>query len=103
MKKGIIALFVGIIFVLGACGNEDDIRNADENLEAGEQVFRNNCASCHGADLSGNGGPSLVDVGSKYSQEEIAEIVQNGTGGMQPQPQVEGEELEELTSWLAEQ
>lgn len=54
MKKGITALFLSVLIVLGACGNADDIRNADEDLEAGEQVYRNNCASCHGADLSGN-------------------------------------------------
>ncbi|GGP06926.1 c-type cytochrome [Oceanobacillus neutriphilus] len=103
MKKGITVLFLSMLIVLGACGNADDIRNADEDLEAGEQVYRNNCASCHGADLSGNAGPSLVDVGSKYSQEQIADIVQEGIGGMQPQQHVEGEDLEELTSWLSEQ
>lgn len=57
MKKGLAALFLGMVIILGACGNADDT-NSDsaENLEAGEEVYRNNCANCHGADLSGNGG-----------------------------------------------
>ncbi|WP_152655239.1 cytochrome c [Oceanobacillus sp. CFH 90083] len=102
MKKGITALFLGMIFVLGACGNADDT-NTSENLEAGEEVYRNNCAACHGADLSGNGAPELTDIGSKYSQEQIEDIVQEGIGSMPPQTQVEGADLEELASWLSEQ
>ncbi|CEI81207.1 cytochrome c' [Oceanobacillus oncorhynchi subsp. incaldanensis] len=104
MKKGLAALFLGMVIILGACGNADDT-NSDsaENLEAGEEVYRNNCANCHGADLSGNGGPELLDIGSKYSQEQIEDIVQEGIGSMPPQSQVEGQDLEELASWLIEQ
>ncbi|MFD1067685.1 c-type cytochrome [Oceanobacillus locisalsi] len=104
MKKGIAALLLGILFVLGACGNADDTTDtSEENLETGEEVYRNNCANCHGADLSGNGSPELTDIGSKYSQEQIEDIVQEGTGSMPPQTQVEGEDLQELSSWLTEQ
>lgn len=103
MKKVFAALFLGMVFVLGACGNADNAQDANENIEAGEEVFRNNCASCHASDLSGNGGPSLVDIGSKYSEEQIADIITEGIGSMPPQTQVEGEDLEELASWLSEQ
>ncbi|MFD1416969.1 c-type cytochrome [Oceanobacillus jeddahense] len=105
MKKGLAALFLGMIFILGACGNADDSSNGseEENLEAGEEVYRDNCLACHGADLSGNGGPELIDIGSKYSQEQIEDIVQEGIDSMPPQTQVEGEDLEELSSWLIEQ
>ncbi|WP_080873287.1 c-type cytochrome [Oceanobacillus timonensis] len=103
MKKGIAALFLGLLFVLGACGNAGDTSDTEENLEAGEEVYRNNCANCHGNDLSGNGGPELADIGSKYSPEQIEDIVHEGIGSMPPQTQVEGEDLQELSSWLSEQ
>ena len=32
-----------------------------ESIEAGEKIFKANCAGCHGAELSGGIGPSLVD------------------------------------------
>ncbi len=32
-----------------------------EAIQAGEQVFAQNCAPCHGADLKGNIGPSFLD------------------------------------------
>ncbi|RMH18506.1 MAG: cytochrome C oxidase subunit III [Gemmatimonadetes bacterium] len=32
-----------------------------EAVAAGEQVFQTNCASCHGADLTGGIGPNLID------------------------------------------
>lgn len=74
-----------------------------ETAEAdGEDVFQNNCAMCHGADLASGSAPDLTQIGSKYSQEEIADIVQNGIGGMPAQSQVQGAELDALTEWLSE-
>ena len=67
-----------------------------------ETVYQNNCAMCHGADLSGGGAPELTAVGAKYSADEIKDIIQNGTGGMPPMPAVQGEELEALATWLSE-
>lgn len=116
---GIIAVI--IIAVIGidqrqAIQNEEE--NGDEATEqteeggeggestsadAGEEVFQTNCSTCHGADLSGGAGPDLTEVGGRYSQDEIAEIVQNGTdGGMPEFPQIQGEDLDALTEWLSE-
>ncbi|MFS0750812.1 c-type cytochrome [Oceanobacillus sp. 1P07AA] len=101
MKKWLVVMLLGVVLTLGACGNADN-DTATENLDPGEEVYRNNCASCHANDLSGSGGPSLVGVGSKYTQDEIAEIVTKGKGSMPPM-NVEGQNLEELTNWLSEQ
>ncbi|WP_339227337.1 cytochrome c551 [Oceanobacillus sp. FSL K6-2867] len=110
MKKWLVAVLFGALLVLGACGAGEDNASDDAGTDDsngtvettdGEEVFKANCASCHGADLSGGAGPSLAQVGSKYSQEEIAEIVKNGKGSM-PAVNVAGEDLDALTSWLAE-
>ncbi|MCA0971596.1 cytochrome c [Halobacillus litoralis] len=71
------------------------------DAEAAEAVFQNNCANCHGGDLGGGAGPSLQEVGSKYSAEEIAGIIKNGKGGMPAQGQVAEEDVTLLSNWLA--
>jgi quinoprotein glucose dehydrogenase len=49
-----------------------------------KSVYQNNCASCHGADLKGNGGtfPSLVGVGNRRTKDEMFQIIRNGQGRM---------------------
>jgi len=46
-------------------------------------LYNNNCAGCHGADRSGSPSfPSLVDIGRRQSQQQIATIIREGTGRM---------------------
>jgi len=110
MKKWLMAVLFGSVLVLGACGGGDDGATDEGGDDAGgdtasaaEEIYESNCASCHGADLSGNSGPDLTDVGSNYSADEIAEIIQEGTdGGMPAQTQVSDEDTDTLSEWLAE-
>ncbi|MHA6252340.1 cytochrome c551 [Oceanobacillus sp. CAU 1775] len=120
MKKWLLAVLFMAVLVLAACGGDDGA--ADEPADTGdtgteeatdngdggsvdaahaEEVYQANCAMCHGADLSGGAGPGLTDVGSKYSEEEIADIIVNGIGSMQPQ-NVSGDDLDAISAWLAE-
>ncbi|WP_188454127.1 cytochrome c551 [Virgibacillus oceani] len=125
MKKWLCTVLFGSALVLGACGGGDDgaSDNADDNAgdnateepadnggseggtvdtAAAEELFESNCASCHGADLSGGVGPDLTKVGSRYSADEIAGFIQNGKGQMPPQKQVSKEDAQTIASWLAE-
>jgi quinoprotein glucose dehydrogenase len=47
-------------------------------------LYQANCAGCHGTDLKGTPGqvPSLVDIASRHTRAEVANIVQQGTGRM---------------------
>lgn len=119
MKKWLLAVLFGAVLVLGACGGGDDNDASEEPADtdngteepaddggsvdtaAGEEVYQANCAMCHGADLTGGAGPDLTAVGSKYSADEIADIVTNGMGTM-PAQNVTGDDLDALTAWLAE-
>ncbi|GGJ83251.1 cytochrome c [Lentibacillus kapialis] len=75
-----------------------------ETAANGEKVFKNNCASCHGQDLSGGMGPALKTVGSKYSKDEIKQIIADGfpDAGMPPGV-VEGEDADAVAEWLSKQ
>ncbi len=52
-------------------------------IAAGEKVYMDNCAACHGAELEGDIGPDLTEV-DIYEDAELFEILYNGIpdGGM---------------------
>ena len=46
-------------------------------------LYESNCASCHGDDRRGGAdGPSLTDVASRRTREQLREVIANGTGRM---------------------
>ncbi len=107
MKKKLLALLFGTSLVLAACGGGGD--NAAEPADTGdagattanaEKIYQQSCAACHGGDLTGGAGPALNAVGSKYSQEEIASIIEKGQGIMQGGI-IKGEEATAVAAWLA--
>ncbi|RNF38188.1 cytochrome c551 [Planococcus salinus] len=117
MKKQLMALFFGSALLLGACGggeettepaDEAPVENpggeeAEESTVDAEAVVNQNCTSCHGENLEGAGNfPALNDVGSRLSEEEIREIIDEGQGSMPPDI-IEGEEADAVAQWLSEQ
>src|SRR5690606_14418718 len=94
-----------LIIVLSSIGihqmNEEAGGGGEEEIASPEEIYQQNCASCHGGNLEGGGGPALDKVGSNYSVEEIADIIQNGKGAM-PGGIVTGEAQQLLAEWLAE-
>lgn len=119
LKNLLLALGLGTTLALGACGGSDDSSSDDssstkeestmnddssktETAVDAEKIFANNCASCHGNNLEGNVGPNLTKVGSKYSSEEIQEIIKNGKGQMPAGILKEDEEIVAVADWLAD-
>lgn len=48
-----------------------------------KSLFANVCANCHGDDLKGSpAGPSLVDVGTRRTREQLRMVIGQGTGRM---------------------
>src|SRR5699024_4582263 len=72
-----------------------------ESMDEGEEVFQQNCATCHGDDLSGDNGPDLTKVGSEMSKDDIHDIIANGKGDMPPGI-VAGEDDDIVAEWLSE-
>ncbi|ELK47075.1 UNVERIFIED_CONTAM: cytochrome c [Halobacillus marinus] len=117
MEKWWLVLCLGLVLVLAACGGgqEDgtqDDTGSDEQTEedagadsngdasAAEAVYQANCTNCHGGNLEGGFGPSLTTIGSKYSADEIKEIILNGRGSM-PQQDVSEEDADLVANWLS--
>jgi mono/diheme cytochrome c family protein len=95
--RAIPLLLVAIVLLLGfaACGGDDDddeggeatateTQAGDDGEADGAAVFSSaGCGGCHtlaAANSSGQTGPNLDDL--MPSQEEVAEQVRNGGGGM---------------------
>lgn len=72
----------------------------DTNAEGYKIAQANTCTSCHGQNLSGGAGPSLIGTGLK--PEEIAKIAREGKGNMPPGVfKGTDEELKKLSEFIA--
>ncbi|SEM29375.1 cytochrome c550 [Mesobacillus persicus] len=107
----IMVFGIGLMFFLSFKGLGDAEQMAKESEEGGhteevadaspEELYQQSCIGCHGDQLQGVSGPALTAVGSKLSQEEIQDILVNGTPGGMPGGLVAGNE-EKVAQWLAE-
>lgn len=58
---------------------EDEVAEATSAASvSGEDLYEQNCVRCHGADLQGIVGPSLIGVFERHSEETILGILRNG-------------------------
>lgn len=78
----IMVFGIGLIFFMSFMGAADK-NTADEapgtTAEiSGEEVAQKNCISCHGGDLTGGMGPSIVGLDA----EHIKEVALKGQGSM---------------------
>lgn len=115
MKKWLFAILFGTVFVLGACGGENEAddngavndsgqTDGGETVASAEDIYQANCAACHGANLAGGAGVDLTQIGAEYSSEELHDIISNGTNGGMPgfANKLSDEEIQQLSDWLAE-
>jgi mono/diheme cytochrome c family protein len=94
---GVICIaFAGM---LTACGGGNNNAGEDK-ADAGNDLFQKSCASCHGEDLKSGGAPDLDKIGSKYSKDEILNIINNGKGSM-PAGLIKGADADTVAGWLA--
>jgi len=87
----------------GSHGQAAPIADVPLNVEAAAAVYEQSCLMCHGDQFQGGGGPALVDVGSRLTEQQIARKIQNGGGGMPGfKSELTPEEIGNLSKWLSE-
>ena len=107
MKKAMLTLVFGSAIFLAACGGGGE-KNATGNKETaaepdGQAIAMKSCVTCHGGELQGMGSaPALKDVGSRLSEKEILDVINNGRGAM-PAGLIKGADAEAVAKWLATQ
>lgn len=86
--------------------NAQDGDNNQGEVTDVEAIFKNQCASCHGDDLSGtNSAPALTQVGSTLTEDDIKDIIINGSEsdrGVMPAGLVDNEQAAAIAEWLSE-
>ena len=83
-------LLVVFLFLLGVtfsgfASYSSTVINPKEEVEIdGAKLASQNCASCHGKDLTGAVGPNLHEKGAKLSADTIAAVIRDGVGTKMP-------------------
>lgn len=103
----IMALGVGLIFYMSLYGLDQQKEIADsENTEETEDTSEfdpaafseASCVSCHGGNLEGGGAPALV--GTDKSEDELKDIIANGTDGGMPGGLVPAGDLDAMVEYI---
>jgi quinoprotein glucose dehydrogenase len=68
----------------------------------GEQIYRQQCAMCHGVDRAGSPPtfPSLVDIDEVLGADEVTDVILNGAGRMPSFPNLDDSDLAALLDYL---
>ena len=95
MKK--IWAVVGLSLVLLA-GCSSKAADKTQALD-GETLYGNKCSACHGGNLKGAVGPSVLNMRSKYSEDELFKMITKGSDKM-PGHLLTDDESRVVTKWL---
>ncbi|MEO8593191.1 MAG: PQQ-binding-like beta-propeller repeat protein [Candidatus Solibacter sp.] len=68
---------------------------------AGRAVYVQNCQTCHGADLKGATGPTLVDITVKMGADAIRANIQGGKGAMPAFGSLTPADMDNIMAFLA--
>ncbi|MEQ6357532.1 cytochrome c551 [Lysinibacillus sp. M3] len=104
MKKAMLTLAIGSAIFLAACGGGKTANEGSKTTAPdGETIAMKSCITCHGGELQGQGNaPKISDAGSRFSEAELLDIIENGKGSMPPGI-VKGEDAKAVAKWLASQ
>ncbi|MHA3772079.1 outer membrane protein assembly factor BamB family protein [Verrucomicrobiota bacterium sgz303538] len=81
--------------------NDEPVRDPNLPPTAGQQLYQQTCAACHGADRrGGNQAPPLVGLRLRMKDADVLSILQNGRGAMPPWPQFTEQQRKELLDFL---
>ncbi|MGD7044000.1 cytochrome c550 [Jeotgalibacillus proteolyticus] len=108
----IMVLGFGVVFFMSIQGLNESEEAAEEEEGGGEEAgggdfdpeahYQSTCIGCHGENYEGGGGgPSLVGVGERLDEGEIADILVNGQGSM-PAGQVDEANADAMAEWVAQ-
>lgn len=68
--------------------------------DVGQNLYTQNCASCHGAQGQGISAPGLQKSALLGDANALKSIIRNGRGGMQGYPTIQGQDLERLVGFV---
>jgi len=95
MKRLLVISIFSLLLMAGCSAKEP------ETLDAAG-LFEKSCSTCHGADLKGaQAGPPVLNMKSKYTEEDLLKLMNNGKG-MMPARLLSEEDAKLVAEWLLE-
>jgi quinoprotein glucose dehydrogenase len=85
-----------------------DIKNktaSDENnLQAGQRLYKATCMSCHGSERQGGGNyPTLINVQKKYNEDQFIQLISSGRRMMPAFAQLSESEKKAIASFILDE
>lgn len=102
---GTLALTVVFLAAVSSTKNNDLVSEnsaVPDTVITGQELFRLNCAGCHGVDRKGNlpTYPSLIDIKDKLTKSEVLTPIKNGMGFMPPMVHLSENEIDGIIAYL---
>ncbi|MDR4949554.1 c-type cytochrome [Neobacillus cucumis] len=97
MKKIWAVAGLSLLLLAGCSSNTVEKKEALD----GETLYGNKCSACHGGNLKGAVGPSLLNISSKYSEDKLFKVISEGTDKM-PGHLLSDAESRVVAKWLLE-
>ena len=97
----VLVFVVASVNLTGAVAREaDDLGEVD----AGGEVFANNCAGCHGASGEGRGAvPALIGVYDRHTIDEVETVIRQGRAGMPAfDATLSDEQIDDVMAYVAQ-
>ena len=89
-----------IPWLIGSRDLSIEPKKEESILDAGQRLYSQHCAACHGPDRKGTGNfPTLIDVHKKYSQPDVVALIGSGRR-MMPALNIESNEKEAITHFI---
>jgi mono/diheme cytochrome c family protein len=103
----IIVALLGVVFLSAFNLIEKDISYSEEpgevdSVMTGKDLFRLNCAGCHGENLEGNlpTFPALVGVETRKTRDQVEQQIKNGNGMMPAMSHLSSNEINAIVGYL---
>lgn len=81
----------------------EDILGLTGAPASGATLYTDNCASCHAADGSGGIGPDLSLVVPPMSEENLVDLLLDGSGSMPSSASLEDQQLADIVSYVLQE
>lgn len=93
LKQLYVIIALALLFLTGCSSG------ASNTAMDGETIYKKSCASCHGGNLQGAVGPTLVNIKTKYSETDIQTIIRKGSQHM-PANLINDKQSKIVANWL---